>query len=513
MKAQGIVRALAAALLIAAVDFSSVAAEEATNVSGARSPENDNSRLPSSIYEPVSDSISQTDAAHEAIPVVWDAPPDSTPLSPPTEAAPARPAESVDSVESTTRFSTSDLTSSDSPEQVSDELAIVLGGTQTLRINGQMQIDALWFSQTDASRVAVGDAPDAFDFRRAWLMVSGETGEVFNYALAMDFAQGTATNGRPRFLDAFVGVKDLPYVNNLRVGHTYEPFSLERLTSSRYMEFLERSLANAFAPGRNIGIMIFSATDDERATWALGTFRASDNFGDDAGDQEGQTLTGRVTWLPMYDEAFGGQRYLHLGGGYSFRHAGDGNIQYRSRPEAFGKSTSEGVATPFFVDTGVLSAHDASLLGLEAVWVNGPLSVQGEWIYAPVDRAKGPDVGFSGGYIFVSYFLTGEHRPYIRQLGIMDRVVPHENFFRVRTDGGPIATGSGAWEAAFRVSHIDLSDEDVRGGELTDLTAGLNWYLTPYVRMKVNLIRSYRNGPPNGHSNATILGLRWDVDF
>lgn len=388
------------------------------------------------------------------------------------------------------------------------------GGNPPLKITGQLQIDALWFSQSAASRSAVGDAPDAFDFRRARIGMTGETGDVFNYALGMDFALGSATNGRPQFLDVFLGIKDLPVVNNLRVGHFFEPFSLERLTLNRYNTFLERSLADTFAPARNLGIMIYSATEDQRATWAVGTFRSnSDAFGDDAGDQEGQAITGRVTWLPVYDEALDGQRYVHLGGAYSYRHAADGIVRYRTRPEAVGRSESEGLSTPFFADTGNLAANDSDLFGLEAAWVNGPLSVQGEWMLVPIDRAGGSDVTFSGGYVFVSYFLTGEHRPYNRQAGYFDRVIPYENFFRVRTESGPLATGRGAWEAVFRVSYIDLSDENVRGGELTGLTAGLNWYLTPYVRMKVNAIRSYRNGPPNGDSNASILGVRWDVDF
>ena len=388
------------------------------------------------------------------------------------------------------------------------------GGNPPAKFSGQLQIDALWFSQSEASRIAVGDAPDAFNFRRARIGVVGDTGDVFNYALRMDFALGQANNGRPQFLDVFVGIRDLPVVNNLRVGHFFEPFSLERMTVVRYNTFLERSLADTFAPARNLGIAIFSATENQRATWALGTFRSnSDAFGDDAGDQRGQAITGRATWLPIYDEALGGQRYVHLGGAYSYRHAADGIVRYRTRPEALGRSESEGLSTPFFADTGNLAANDNDLYGLEAAWVNGPLSVQGEWMFVPVDRAAGPDAAFSGGYVYLSYFLTGEHRPYNRQLGYMDRVMPHENFFHVRTEDGSVVTGRGAWEATFRVSHIDLSDEDVRGGELTNLTAGLNWYLTAYVRMKVNAIRSYGNGPPNGDSNASILGIRWDVDF
>lgn len=515
MKARGTFCALMVFLLAAAGGAAACWAQDDVTESGARRWKMERvGPVAWSLDEPPPDFVIESGAGVGAVPVAWDAPLDPTPLAPPPEVKRTSLAEIHEPIDSTSALRAPDVTVTDKPAHMPDESDVVVGGgTTALHIMGELQIDALWFSQTEASRIAVGDAPDAFDFRRARLMVNGDTGDVFNYALGMDFAQGSGNNGRPRFLDVFVGIKDLPHVNNLRVGHTYEPFSLERLTSNRYNQFIERSLANAFVPGRNIGIMIFSATADERATWALGTFRTGDNFGDDAGDEEGQTLTGRVTWLPVLDETVGGQRYVHLGGAYSYRHAGDGIIQYQSRPEAFGKSTSEGISTPYFVDTGILAAHDASLLGMEAAWVNGPLSVQGEWIYAPVDRVGGPDLDFSGGYIYVSYFLTGEHRPYNRQLGIMDRVVPHENFFRVRTDDGAIATGRGAWEAAFRVSHIDLSDEDVRGGELTDLTAGLNWYLTAYVRMKVNLIRSCRNGPPNGDSNATILGIRWDVDF
>ena len=46
----------------------------------------------------------------------------------------------------------------------------------------------------------------------------------------------------------------------------------------------------------------------------------------------------------------------------------------------------------------------------------------------------------------MSYFLTGEHRPYDRTAGKFNRVIPFENFFRVRTECGEIVTGMGAWE-------------------------------------------------------------------
>ena len=58
----------------------------------------------------------------------------------------------------------------------------------------------------------------------------------------------------------------------------------------------------------------------------------------------------------------------------------------------------------------------------------------------------------------MSYFLTGENRPYNRKMGVFDRVKPYEDFFRVRTCDGNVATGRGAWEVAYRFSYIDMLD-------------------------------------------------------
>jgi phosphate-selective porin OprO/OprP len=383
----------------------------------------------------------------------------------------------------------------------------------TMKLGGQIVLDALWFSQNDVSRAAVGDVQDALDFRRARLYVNGDAFEVFNYAMGFDFAQGTATNGRPTFLDNYVGVTELPIVGNLRIGHFFEPFMLERSSSNRNTMFMERSIADAFAPARNTGVMIFDQSENQAVYWALGSFRgASDNFGDDAGDQEGQTIDGRFVYRPYYDEATNGRSYLHLGGGYSFRDAADGVVQFRSRPEAFANADVDDPATPFFADTGTLAAHYSQLAGVEFLMVQGPVTVQAEYVLTPVNRTGGPDTLFNGGYANVGYFLTGEHRPYNRAAAIPDRVIPFENFFRVRTQDGALQTGSGAWEVAARLSYLDLNDQDVQGGVLRDVTLGLNWYASPYHRVKFNYVHAHldRNAVV---SNTDIFGIRFDADF
>ncbi len=110
-----------------------------------------------------------------------------------------------------------------------------------------------------------------------------------------------------------------------------------------------------------------------------------------------------------------------------------------------------------------------------------------------------------------SYFLTGEHRPYRRDAGIFDRVHPATEVLAA-CDGGSVPRGPGAWEVAFRVSHIDLDDGPVQGGRQTDLTWGVNWYLNPYFRVQTNYILAMLDGP-TGRTSANLFGLRIGFDF
>lgn len=383
----------------------------------------------------------------------------------------------------------------------------------TFKMNGQLAIDTLWFSQDAASRATVGDVQDVVDFRRARLTASGEYEDFFSYAIGFDFAQGSAQNGRPAFLDNYLGISGLPYAGNLRIGHFFEPFGLERSGTNRNLTFIERSLVDAFSPARNTGAMIFDQSADEAWWWAIGTFRGdSDNFGDDSGDQEGQTLDARVVWRPWYDEPSDGRYYLHLAGAYSFRDAADGLVRYRSRPEASGSEDPSSPATPFFVDTGPLAAEQAQLFGGELLWVHGPWMVQSEVAGSAVHLSSGEAVAFHGEYVFVGYFLTGEHQPYSRKFATVDRVKPLENFFRTRTEDGQIATGRGAWQVAARLSHLNLDAGSVAGGDETNFTLGLHWFLTPYHRMKFNYVQAdlHRNQLA---SITHIFGMRFDVDF
>jgi len=354
----------------------------------------------------------------------------------------------------------------------------------SLKIGGRIYNDWGWMKEDSGVESSKGDLADGTEFRTARMYMSGSIYENIDYKIQFDFAKT-----ENEFKDVYFGIRDFPF-GYLKMGHFREPFGLEEQTSSRFITFMERSLANAFVPGRNTGFMLSSTALNKRATWAAGIFRQTGAWGGES-SEGGYNLTGRVTALPWYEDE--GTQLLHVGAAYSLRNPKD-TVQYATEPEAH--------LAPDFVDTTALTANRAGVLGLECAWVDGPFSLQGEYMLADVDRSgSSSDPTFDGFYIQGSYFLTGEKRNYKTSSGTFDRVKPKENF---RFGGGP-----GAWEAAVRYSSIDLDDSGVSGGELKDITVGLNWYLNPNTRIMWDYIRADLDDV----GDANLFLMRFQVDF
>ena len=110
------------------------------------------------------------------------------------------------------------------------------------------------------------------------------------------------------------------------------------------------------------------------------------------------------------------------------------------------------------------------------------------------DTPDGADPTFQGFYAAASWFLTGEVRPYSRSNATFGRVRPRRS---LRSEGG-----AGAWEIAARFSRLDLSDQEIAGGELEDVTLGLNWYANPFVRVMANWIHAEVDG--SGGSDTLV---------
>lgn len=363
-------------------------------------------------------------------------------------------------------------------------------GDFKLRIGGRVQHDWVMYSTDRKIRDSVNGGEsigDGVEFRRARIDIQGNIYRNTVYRLELDFAGGEVA-----FKDTYIEVLDIPYLGTYTVGHFKEPFSLEELTSSRFITFMERSLPNAFAPSRNTGMRIKNTMLNKQATWAVGFFREVDDTGTDFGPDDNYNITARATALPWYLDD--GKQLVHVGFSYSHKFLDGRDFRFRSRPEAH--------LGPRFVDTESFAADGIDIVNPEFALVYGPASLQAEWTRAIVDTPDGSDRTFDGWYVYGSYFLTGEHRAYSTSSGAFDRVKPLRNF---DWNGG-----WGAWEVGARYSYLDLNDsDDIRGGILGDLTLGINWYLNPNVRFMLNYVLA----DAKSRGEADIIETRFQADF
>jgi len=356
-----------------------------------------------------------------------------------------------------------------------------------LRIGGRLHNDWAVYDQDAGLREAVGELEPGTEFRRANLYVEGAIYDnTVDYKFELEFAGGI------EFQDAYIALKNLPF-GTLRFGHDEEEFSMDELTSNKYITFMERALPNALKPGTNTGISLRDTHLGRRLRWAIGAYRDTGRYGEPKGTND-YAVTARLSGLPVCSEDR--RRLVHLGVAGSLRCPADEELRYKAGPESHLAAN--------LVDTGVLPVDRVALGGVEAAAVLGPLSLQGEYIVSDAELKNGSDAQFAGYYVFASLFITGENRPYDLGDGVFGRVIPSSNFsFKDGT--------AGAFELVARYSRLDLEDCEVNGGALSDVTAGLNWYLSPNTRLMFNYVVADTDHLHDGRVQA--FQARAAVDF
>jgi len=368
-------------------------------------------------------------------------------------------------------------------------------GRLTLRAYGRLQFDATKARFDDVLAPTIGeDQTSALDTRRVAAYIKGTIDNHLKYVAGFEFGPDYG------LADLYVegtddGLRVFGYrIGDFRFGYIQEPFSLSRTTSAYDSGFLERSLPTwTFGPGNNVGYMVQNRARKQRITWQVGFF----SFGrqnDANASVSSLSVTGRVAWRPLYRD--GGRRMVHLAGAYSNRTPRGNTAQYRTRPEAR--------FVDFLVDTGEFDASRIELGGLEAAAVLGPLWLQAEAISCGVTTAEFGDVGFWGSSVEAGYFLTGEVRPYSVLDASFGRVIPHGNYRK----GLPLKrSNGGAFELVGRFSKVDLEDSGVRGGTLSDLGLGFNWYVDASSKLMLNIIRA--DAGERGEAGIVLLRYQY----
>ena len=418
-----------------------------------------------------------------------------------------------------------------------------------VKIGGRTQIDASAFSAAPGPNQGPSKGgldprlSDTVNFRRARFRIEGRMYEMYDWAAEYDFVNQINVNNETyptekdagpltAVTDLWLQVREIPILGTVRVGNQKDPYGYEHLTSSRWLNFMERSFAqdafegpfnNGFVPG----IQILNSNEEGDVGWQVGEFKNTSNPFGFSNSSGGSQTVGRLVYLPVFEDE--GRKLVHLGISgrtleprrqyTSFDSSGIPTsdqitaVRFRSRGDI--RNGPPGPLNSIYADTGLLQGNWQNMIGLELVANNGPWSFQseyfGSWLYNARTTNAGPyltngfqpkpgtsvgTVYYQAGYAEVLYFLTRESRTYSKIEYRFDRPIPHNNFYAIRDRSArrnQWNISEGAWQVGARYNYLCLNDSGVNGGVLNGMTLGLNWLLNPNARVYFNYDLTYRD--------------------
>ncbi len=141
-------------------------------------------------------------------------------------------------------------------------------GAFKLKFGGRIQTDWAAVSLNERLDNTIGGDGNGAEIRRARLFFSGTVYDRVIFKAQYDLANTGDDKGDIK--DAYIGLTKLGPIDKVLVGHMKESFSLDSLTSSKNITFMERALTEVFVPGRNTGFAIHDRVLDNRILWQVG---------------------------------------------------------------------------------------------------------------------------------------------------------------------------------------------------------------------------------------------------
>jgi phosphate-selective porin OprO/OprP len=278
--------------------------------------------------------------------------------------------------------------------------------------------------------------------------------------------------------------------NGIRIGQQVFNYGLESSASIKDMLTMERAMFH-----RAWGIRFLKAV-----TWNYrndGFFSSLGLFGEDESRNGNPNNTfaynWRGAWIPVHNDG----ALIHFGAvanRTSFRNGSE--ARFRVNPSG---AQSSGGSQLYLVDTGAIANRDFMMKGgLELVLAYRNFALFGEYNQAQVARTSTADLHFNGYYADLLWIITQENFPYNAKIATFEGVKP--------------ASADGAWGLSVRFDRLDLNDDDIAGGEETDLSLALIWWANSNVKMMGQFTKTQAN--KNGvEDNPSLLQVRAQVPF
>ena len=370
----------------------------------------------------------------------------------------------------------------------------------------RVQGDAAVFFGYDKNLVSIGNG---MNIRRSRFAIKAQLDKNWYGELDTDWTSGT-----PEIKDAILEYTGIPNLS-IKMGNFKENFSIQRNTTSRYLQFMERPMVTALAPSRHLGV---AATWSCPLVWVSGgvfgpqlksseEMTAMEDGNKDYGLNEGLSYTGKVAIRPINNQTSS----LHIGAAVSYREPkltstdGYNATRYSSR-----NSTS--INRKKFLDTDAIKGLDHELaytVELAGHWKQ--LRYEGAYIArtAYLDPEKtvipkedlGPQTA-DGWYVQAGWLLFGGQQNYDAKGGKYTRINPGRSWGDVELC------------ARYEVADFNCS-KYYAGGSAQAFTLGLNFYPTKNVKFVINyqynINDKYANG--KGANDGTDEAAKWFVGY
>jgi phosphate-selective porin OprO/OprP len=429
-------------------------------------------------------------------------------------------------------------------------------GDHTVNLTGRVHFDSRFKSSDlndipDRDTVSVGDN---FELRRARIGLNGKIFKDINYEIVAN-AVGSSTN-----------IIDTAWMNygfnkdaQIRVGRFKQPFSLEELTSSNNIDFMERSYINQLIPGKQLGAMMHGEPQ-KGFTYAASLYQNGFDAvsgQSQAGGMAAARLTANFAELNNMADKVVHFGFAATGGKYEVLPTTSGNTQSSAsqdtRATILGfRSENRGLANSYRAQIGGdvirsagynASANNAAsvtqmMSGLELALATGPYKFQSEYALTNRDAAH-PGVTLQTNvsaadtleakaktmYAEVMYNVTGESWADAYKTGAFSGIKPKSNFV--------YGTGGGAWQLGLRYSSYDASDTVLGTGTLgltreqnsskaNTVTLAANWILNPNARVMFNVSQTSFDTAVEALDTAqdssttkkeTVVSVRTQINF
>jgi len=352
-----------------------------------------------------------------------------------------------------------------------------------LKLRGVAQADYRGFVDDDALPLN-----DTFLWRRVRPTLEGQLGPLLAFRLTPEFAGDSAT-----IVDAYLDLRFDPRYT-LRVGKMKGPVGLERMQSAGALALVERGFPTELAPNRDLGAQLQGELAAGRVGYAAGVFNGAPD-GRDAPTTDADNnleLAARVFFEPWRNDA-------NALSGLGFGLAGSAGEKDGSGNAFLPRYRTPG-QNVFFAYRNAVAAHGEHVRWTpQAYWYRNAFGLQAEYIESeqevllPGIAGARTELAHQAWQLTGSWVVTGEDAGY-------RGVARPQRPFALGSDGW------GAFELVARYGELDVDDDSFPlyadpNSAATRSRAwglGLNWYLTPNLKLAFNHTRADFEGGAAG---------------